>query len=184
MRGATSQAREFYGWLSSAAGITPGRFTGGPVEGGGTYRINDGPAGRSLGQESFLSRSGDLQLINRPANSLWRAPTSGIVLPAGLTSGLEAAGLFDKPRAPAAAGYRAQSAAPVVTRMATRRSQEDAVSRGLLRRISGQLTRLGTAVASLPGATWQVKAGGVDQLHSYRRDRRVSDLKNRLSSLL
>jgi len=84
--------------LRSAAGLAPSRFTGGPVQGGQQYRINDGPGGRSLGQESFLSAGGDLSLIRNPLNSLWTAPSKGIVLPAVLTKQLKAEGAFDAPR--------------------------------------------------------------------------------------
>ena len=84
--------------LRSAAGLSPSRFTGGPVDAGTRYRINDGPGGRSLGQESFLSRAGDLSLINRPFSSLWTAPSAGIVLPAVLTDQLKQRGAFDTGR--------------------------------------------------------------------------------------
>jgi TP901 family phage tail tape measure protein len=84
--------------LQSAAGLAPSRFTGGPVQAGQQYRINDGPGGRSLGQESFLSKAGDLSLIRNPMNSLWTAPSQGIVLPAVLTKQLKAEGAFDAPR--------------------------------------------------------------------------------------
>jgi len=67
-------------------------FTGGPVDAGQTYRINDGPSGMSLGQEAFLSASGALSLINRPANSLWVAPSKGTVIPAAVTSRLKETG--------------------------------------------------------------------------------------------
>jgi tape measure domain-containing protein len=92
MANAADAARSFYNSLNAAAGLPPARFTGGPVDAGGTYRINDGPSGRSLGQESFLSASGALSLINRPANSLWMAPSKGTVIPAAVTSRLKEAG--------------------------------------------------------------------------------------------
>jgi TP901 family phage tail tape measure protein len=92
MANAADAARSFYNSLNAAAGLPPARFTGGPVDAGGTYRINDGPSGLSLGQESFLSASGALSLINRPMNSLWTAPSKGTVIPAHVTSRLKEAG--------------------------------------------------------------------------------------------
>ena len=92
MSNAADAARSFYNSLNAAAGLPPARFTGGPVDAGGTYRINDGPSGLSLGQESFLSASGALSLINRPMNSLWTAPSKGTVIPAHVTSRLKEAG--------------------------------------------------------------------------------------------
>jgi TP901 family phage tail tape measure protein len=92
MSNAADAARSFYNSLNAAAGLPPARFTGGPVDAGGTYRINDGPSGMSLGQESFLSASGALSLINRPMNSLWTAPSKGTVIPAHVTSRLKESG--------------------------------------------------------------------------------------------
>ena len=92
MSNAADAARSFYNSLNAAAGLPPARFTGGPVDAGQTYRINDGPSGMSLGQESFLSASGALSLINRPMNSLWTAPSRGTVIPANVTSRLKEAG--------------------------------------------------------------------------------------------
>ncbi|MBW4531552.1 MAG: tape measure protein [Aphanothece saxicola GSE-SYN-MK-01-06B] len=95
---AANSARYVMEYLSQAAGLAPSRFTGGPVQAGTQYRINDGPGGRSLGQEAFLSRGGDLSLINRPFSSMWTAPSSGIVLPAVLTDQLKQRGAFDAAR--------------------------------------------------------------------------------------
>jgi tape measure domain-containing protein len=95
MRNAASSANSFYTSLSRAAGLPPARFTGGPVDAGQTYRINDGPSGMSLGQEAFLSASGALSLINRPANSLWTAPSRGTVIPANITSRLKDSGALN-----------------------------------------------------------------------------------------
>lgn len=85
MGDAASEAEVFYNWLYKAAGLPAARWTGGPVEAGGEYRINE------LGQEAFLS-AGRLSLINAPANSIWRAPSSGVVVPAGVTARLQADG--------------------------------------------------------------------------------------------
>lgn len=59
------------------------RAAGGPVLGGSTYQVNE------LGKEAFLSASGKLSMINAPAYGKWRAPSSGVVIPAHLTSQLD-----------------------------------------------------------------------------------------------
>lgn len=78
---AATAARDFYNYLNQASDLPGSRWTGGPVEAGQSYRINE------LGQEAFLS-AGRLSLINAPANSIWRAPAPGVVIPAGVTSRL------------------------------------------------------------------------------------------------
>ena len=57
---------------------TRARWAGGPVTAGETYKVNE------LGKEGFLSRSGDFSMINRPQNAMWRAPNSGVVIPANI----------------------------------------------------------------------------------------------------
>ncbi len=94
MDDAAGSAQRLLQYLSAASGLSPARFTGGPVEAGGRYRINDGPGRVSLGQESFLSKAGDLSLIRNPLNSMWTAPSAGIVLPAAVTDTLKARGAF------------------------------------------------------------------------------------------
>jgi len=59
------------------------RASGGPVTGGTKYTVNE------LGREAFLSASGRLSMINAPAWGQWRAPSSGTVIPAHLTSQLD-----------------------------------------------------------------------------------------------
>lgn len=78
---AATAARNFYNYLNQASALPGSRWTGGPVEAGQSYRINE------LGQEAFLS-AGRLSLINAPANSIWRAPAPGVVIPAGVTARL------------------------------------------------------------------------------------------------
>jgi tape measure domain-containing protein len=62
---------------------SPSRWTGGPTQAGQTYQVNE------LGQEGFLSAGGSLRPINKPKNALWRAPSSGTVIPAHIWSGLD-----------------------------------------------------------------------------------------------
>ena len=88
MASAANSAVAFYSTLAKASGLPNGRWTGGPVDAGTTYRINE------LGQEAFLRSSGRVSLINKPANSLWTAPSSGVVIPAGITEQLKSRGVF------------------------------------------------------------------------------------------
>lgn len=60
-----------------------GKAEGGPVTGGTKYTVNE------MGKEAFLSASGKLSMINAPAWGEWRAPSSGTVIPAHLTSQLD-----------------------------------------------------------------------------------------------
>ena len=75
--------REANSAASSGGGTSGGRAEGGPVTGGTKYTVNE------LGKEAFLSASGKLSMINAPAWGEWRAPSSGIVIPAHLTSQLD-----------------------------------------------------------------------------------------------
>ena len=58
------------------------RAEGGPVSGGSKYTVNE------LGKEAFLSAAGKLSMINAPSWGTWKAPSSGTVIPAHLTSQL------------------------------------------------------------------------------------------------
>lgn len=136
----TNQAR------AQAISIGAARFTGGPVVPGGSYVINDGPGGRSLGQESFLSRSGDLALLNRPANSLWSPPAPGVVLPAVTTSQLKAQGAFS--------GGRAARGTDPVGRSAV------AVETPGLERLAQEMGNLRAAIAGLIRKDWSVHVQG------------------------
>lgn len=64
--------------LALSGGSAP-RAAGGPVAGGNTYTVNE------LGREAFLSASGRLSMINAPSWGQWKAPSSGVVIPAHLT---------------------------------------------------------------------------------------------------
>jgi hypothetical protein len=85
---ANASAIKLLGTLRRVAAVPAARWSGGPTEAGGEYQVNE------LGQEAHLSRSGILSLIHAPARSIWRAPSAGTVLPAGITAGLKAAGMF------------------------------------------------------------------------------------------
>jgi hypothetical protein len=62
-----------------------GRWAGGPVSAGTSYRVNE------LGQEGFLSNSGNLSAIMKPRNATWRPTSSGTVIPANIWSKLKGA---------------------------------------------------------------------------------------------
>ena len=120
---AANAADRFYDSLRLAAGLPAARWAGGPVAPGQTVRINDGPGGHSLGQESFLSSSGKLSLINRPANSLWAAPSRGLVVPASVTEQLKAAGAFGPVKAITGAAPRISTGDPGTAALAVEVSQ-------------------------------------------------------------
>jgi hypothetical protein len=97
---ANANAEALLGTLQRISSVPQARYAGGPVDPTTAYKINE------LGQESLLSPGGRLSLIHAPANSMWRPPTRGTVLPAGLTSRLKDAGAFSRTVAPAAGGAR------------------------------------------------------------------------------
>jgi TP901 family phage tail tape measure protein len=66
------------------------RWAGGFLDAGQSAVVNE------LGTESFLSRSGVLSLIQAPRFGTWAPPSPGMVLPAGITSRLDAMGAFDR----------------------------------------------------------------------------------------
>ena len=88
--GAT-QARAIADAITSLNGLsinvrligTPGLWTGGPTQAGQTYQVNE------LGQEGFMSAGGRITPIRKPKNALWRAPSSGTVIPAHIWSQMD-----------------------------------------------------------------------------------------------
>jgi TP901 family phage tail tape measure protein len=95
---ANAQANVLLQTVSKLANAPAARWAGGGVDPGGRYQVNE------LGVESFLSRSGALSLIHAPAYGSWSPPSPGMVLPAGLTSRLDALGAFGGGPAPLLAG--------------------------------------------------------------------------------
>ncbi len=95
---ANAQANVLLQTVSKLANAPAARWAGGGVDPGGRYQVNE------LGVESFLSRSGALSLIHAPAYGSWSPPSPGMVLPAGLTSRLDAMGAFGGGPAPLLAG--------------------------------------------------------------------------------
>jgi tape measure domain-containing protein len=80
------------GSITVNIGQSRARWAGGPVSSGLMYKVNE------LGQEGFLSRSGDFSMINKPQNAMWRAPSSGIVIPANVISQMTIPQANVKPR--------------------------------------------------------------------------------------
>jgi tape measure domain-containing protein len=70
------------GSFTVTGNIVGPRWAGGPVTGGESYQVNE------LGKEGFLNNFGVLKPINKPANAIWQAPTSGTVIPAHIMSEL------------------------------------------------------------------------------------------------
>jgi tape measure domain-containing protein len=64
--------------------VVPARWTGGDVDAGKMYQVNE------LGQEGFLSAGGTLSPIRRPRSGLWRAPARGTVIPAHIWKDINA----------------------------------------------------------------------------------------------
>ena len=158
MRNAATSAQQLLQYLSSAAGLSPARFTGGPVEAGRQYRINDGPGGRSLGREAFLSAAGRLSLINAPANSLWTAPTSGTVIPAAMTRQLTDAGLVG-PHASVVASHHAVAMQGRRQRATASPGRAPIVRRGpdpTMARLELAVTNLAGQVKALTQKEWTV----------------------------
>lgn len=86
---ATQNAGALLQTLKAVAGLPRARWAGGGVEGGQQYQVNE------LGQESLLDRFGRLRMINAARSSMWTAPTSGVVLPAGITADLANQGMIE-----------------------------------------------------------------------------------------
>jgi hypothetical protein len=84
--------------FSELVNLGGARFAGGDVTPNKDWIINE------LGRESFLSDSGQLSWINRPANSLWRPPSKGMVIPANVSEYLASAGLLPGGSARGSAG--------------------------------------------------------------------------------
>ena len=124
MSTAATNAESFYSAMEKAAGIPCNKWMGGDVKAGQKYTVNE------IGQEAFRSRSGRLSLIQKPAFGMWRPPSDGVVLPAGITARLKDEGAFD--RAPGRAraqesGSDQASLVPVIGKL--QRSVDDLVAK-------------------------------------------------------
>ncbi len=128
-----------------------GRYAGGPVDPRFKYTVNE------LGMESFLSATGTISWIHKPAYGIWSPPTRGIVLPAGITQQLAEAGAL--PPLPGTAPRRSKGS---VTRI---EQLSQAVSMNLnqgnmilaMQRQSLELSRLQRSIDALAGKDWNVQ---------------------------
>lgn len=83
-------------------------FTGGPMKGGQRAHVNE------MGKEAFLSASGKLSMINAKPWDVWKAPSSGTVIPAHLTSQLNIPkGGVDLNKTPRSAGGGVKGGGPL-----------------------------------------------------------------------
>lgn len=76
---ANAYARAMQRAADAAARAARSRWSGGPVQSGQSYTVNE------LGREMFMSNTGQLSEIKAPAFGTWRAPSSGTVIPAGMS---------------------------------------------------------------------------------------------------
>ena len=77
---ANSLANALQRAASASARIKSSKWTGGPVQGGQRYTVNE------LGREMFMSKSGQISEIKKPAFGSWVAPSSGTVIPASISA--------------------------------------------------------------------------------------------------
>jgi hypothetical protein len=153
----------------------PARAAGGPVSGGSAYTVNE------LGKEAFLSASGRLSMINTPSWGSWRAPSSGVVIPAHLTSQLSIpSGGVNLNRGAGANTRRfSKSASPLASVMAALQRPGGGMTSDQASNISATqaqqavaIGKLSRAVRDLSNKDWNVKvqvkgAGGTtNYLHT------------------
>jgi tape measure domain-containing protein len=164
-----SQARDIVNAITSLDGMTvsikvnsiPGLWTGGPAQAGQTYQVNE------LGQEGFLSATGRLSPINKPRNALWKAPSSGTVIPANLWSNMNIpkAGIqtTQRPIASVAAGGDGElakiSRQIQMNLMMAQSSQNNDELASVQAQQALEIGKLGRAVEKLTSKKWNVQVG-------------------------
>jgi TP901 family phage tail tape measure protein len=140
---AAANASALLNTLKAVAGLPRARWAGGGVEGGQRYQVNE------LGQESLLDRFGRLSLIRAGRSSMWTAPTSGTVLPAGITAGLASQGLIE------GAGNMRRGAGGTVTASQAASSGGSALGRQVAR-LAAATGRLEQRMSELVAKRWDV----------------------------
>lgn len=146
---ANANAQGLLGTLQKIASVPQARWAGGPVEPGTSYRVNE------LGQESLLTSTGRLSLIDRARNAMWRPPSRGVVLPAGITEQLAMTGAFGGGAGAGRAGLSRGGGA--VLQQAVRSGGDG--TRGLAAAVARQgalLGKLGAAIDRLAAKDWRV----------------------------
>lgn len=178
MGSAADKARQFYDWLRKASSL-PGsvaRWSGGPVEAGRAYQVNE------LGQEAFMAANGIAKLIKAPAYGTWRAPSKGMVIPAGITQQMKDRGVFGldgqgslRHPSPAASGMTS----PAGDQNRSRRSVKHLTTNNDLNRLMAEqaleIGRLRRSIDDLAQKDWSVNvkvrndAGGASYVNTLNR---------------
>ena len=140
---AAANASALLNTLKAVAGLPRARWAGGGVEGGQRYQVNE------LGQESLLDRFGRLSLIRAGRSSMWTAPTSGTVLPAGITAELASQGAIE------GASNMRRGAGGTVTASQVARSGGNALGRQVAR-LAAATGRLEQRMTELVAKRWDV----------------------------
>ena len=146
---ANANAQGLLGTLQKIASVPQARWAGGPVEPGTSYRVNE------LGQESLLTSTGRLSLIDRARNAMWRPPSRGVVLPAGITEQLAMAGAFGGSSGGSGRSGLSRGGGAVLQQAV--RSGDG--TRGLAAAVARQgalLGKLGAAIDRLTAKDWRV----------------------------
>ena len=126
-----------------------GRYAGGPVDPRFKYTVNE------LGMESFLSATGVISWIHKPAYGTWSPPTRGVVIPAGLSQRLMESGAL--PPLPGANSRRKVGALTRVEQISQSVSMN--VDNNMILAVQKQtlqLARLQRSIDKLVGKDWNV----------------------------
>lgn len=136
---------------------TPGRWAGGPVEAGQTYRVNE------LGKEGFLSASGTLTPIRKPMNALWRPTTDGTVIPAHIMKELSIPQIgvqvrAQKPQAQSSNNGLRNALSSIVSSVSGSNKTDSAISQlaDVQANQALQIGKLSRAVSDLVKKNWDV----------------------------
>jgi tape measure domain-containing protein len=134
----------------------PGRATGGPTTAGQVYQVNE------LGQEGFLSSAGRLAPIEKPKNALWKAPSSGTVIPAHLWAKMDVpkGGVkVANAKVPAASGdSKMTSLVRQIQASLAPDSRKDEIA-AVQAQQAVEIGKLGRAVDKLAAKKWDVHVG-------------------------
>ncbi|MGA0831627.1 MAG: hypothetical protein ACO3P4_02280, partial [Polynucleobacter sp.] len=127
-----------------------GRYAGGPVDPRFKYTVNE------LGMESFLSATGTISWIHKPAYGTWSPPTRGVVLPAGITQQLaEVGALPPQPGMPRKGRGSLTRIEQLSQAVSMNPSQNQIIL--AMQRQSLELGKLQRSIDTLAGKDWSVK---------------------------
>lgn len=160
--------------LAAVPGIAA-RWAGGDAIPGRSYQVNE------LGSEAFLGRSGALTMINAPAYGRWTPREAGVVIPAGITAKLAAAGLFENGRInmnyhlPSLQGNKLEatfgnSMRPTLSRGRETESRSASIMAKAMAQLTKAMGRLTKSNQELIGKTWTVNvpraSSGIEHLRT------------------